>query len=228
MCLSLGMEYHLLREIEEYRSRSIERLQDSMHTWLSSDKVRPTWARIVTELRLSGKATLAETVERKYCKPVETPPKGSNMSDTPPDEPQLNDLLNALSELSWGEVMEVALRLGVAFRTLRQVEGNSSEFIERLQVSMFYWLSSDKVRPTWARLVTALRVSGKVKLADTVEQKYCKPVETPPACPATQYLSSPHSPPLTEQATLPPPTEPTTTAVSSSVNPLGWLITYLV
>ena len=141
------------------------------------------------------------------------------MSDTPLGEPKLNDLLNALNELSWGEVKEVALQLGVAFSTLRQVEGNRSEFIERLQDSMYFWLSSDKVRPTWARLVTALRLSNKVTLAETVEQKYCKAVETPPAIQPPQNLSSPHSPPLTESATLPPPPNSTTTAVSSSVNP---------
>ena len=140
------------------------------------------------------------------------------MSDTPPDKPQLNDLLNALNELSWGEVKEVALQLGVAFPKLRQVEGHRTEFIERLQDSMHFWLSSDKVRPTWARLVTALRRSDKATLAETVEQKYCKAVETPSAIQPLQNLSSPHSPPLTESATVPPPPNSTTAAVSSSVN----------
>ena len=38
VCLNVGMKYHLLSEVEENRSKLIERLQDSMHKWLNSDK----------------------------------------------------------------------------------------------------------------------------------------------------------------------------------------------
>ena len=97
------------------------------------------------------------------------------MADSPPE---LKDLVNVLSHLDWGGVQAMGVQLGMKVSTFRKVESERNTFSERLQESMDSWLISDTVQPTWARVVTALRVSNKAPLANRVEREYCQSVGT--------------------------------------------------
>ena len=92
--------------------------------------------------------------------------------------PELRHLANALSELDWADIQDVGVQLGMELHTFLQVERERLSIKERLLHSMNIWLNNDTVRPTWARVVTALRLSNKASLADRVERKYCCPLET--------------------------------------------------
>ena len=92
--------------------------------------------------------------------------------------PELRHLANALSELTWAEIQDVGVQLGMELHTFLQVEPERLLTKERLLHAMNIWLNSDTVRPTWARVVTALRLCKKASLADRVEREYCCPLGT--------------------------------------------------
>ena len=95
--------------------------------------------------------------------------------------PELNDLVNVLSSLDWSDVQAMGVQLGMKLSTFRNVESERNAFSDRLLHSMDSWLSSDTVQPTWGRVVTALRTSNKVVLANRVEQDYCLSVRKIPS-----------------------------------------------
>ena len=67
MGVQLGMKLNTFRNVESERNTFSDRLIHSMNSWLSSDTVQPTWDRVVTALKASDKAFLADRVEREYC-----------------------------------------------------------------------------------------------------------------------------------------------------------------
>ena len=70
MGVQLGMKISTFRNVESERNTFSDRLLHSMDSWLSSDTVQPTWSRVVTALRASDKAVLANRVDREYCQSV--------------------------------------------------------------------------------------------------------------------------------------------------------------
>ena len=70
MGVQLGMKISTFRNVESERNTFSDRLLHSMDSWLSSDTVQPTWGRVVTALRDSNKALLANRVDREYCQSV--------------------------------------------------------------------------------------------------------------------------------------------------------------
>ena len=108
--------------------------------------------------------------------------------------PELRHLANALSELDWADIQDVGVQLGMQLHTFLQVERERLSIKERLLHSMNIWLNSDTVRPTWARVVTALRKTNKASLADRVEREYCCSVGTlQPSGPLPSFESTPPS-----------------------------------
>ena len=99
------------------------------------------------------------------------------MSDEKPD---LGDLAIELDELTWAEVMTMALRLKVQYSELKKIEEKNSEPNPRFLAAMNLWLTTD-TRATWGKVVKALRDFNKTVLAKQIEDKYCKPAATPSA-----------------------------------------------
>ena len=97
------------------------------------------------------------------------------MSDEKPD---FRDLQVMLNELTWAEVMKMAVGLGVDYSELRKIEEKRSDIGLRLLDAMNLWLTTDS-RATWGRVVKALRDIKKILLAEKIEDKYCRPAATP-------------------------------------------------
>lgn len=91
------------------------------------------------------------------------------MSDVRPELPQLSV---ELSSLTWGEVMSMAVQLGVEFSTLQQIKEDNSEQNVRLLAAMNDWLSNDH-DASWRKVVNALKTIDKNVLADGLARKYC-------------------------------------------------------
>ena len=104
--------------------------------------------------------------------------------------PELRHLTNALSELDWAEIQDVGVQLGMELHTFLQVERERLSIKERLLHAMNIMLNSDTVRPTWARVVTALRLCNKASLADRVEREYCCPLGTLQASGPLHFVES--------------------------------------
>ena len=121
--------------------------------------------------------------------------------------PELRHLANALSELDWAEIQDVGVQLGMELHIFLQVERERLSTKERLLHAMNIWLNSDTVKPTWARVLTALRKTNKISLADRVEREYCCPLGTLQA-----------SGPLPSVESTPPSTTMDPTTPSSSVS----------
>ena len=98
------------------------------------------------------------------------------MSD---EKPSLGDLAIELDDLTWAEVMKMAVILRVEYSELRKIEEKNSEPSPRLLAAMNLWLTTDS-RATWGRVVKALRDIKKTVLAQELEDKYCKkPADSP-------------------------------------------------
>ena len=82
MGVQLGMKLSTFRNVESERNTFSDRLLHSMDTWLSSDTVQPTWGRVVTALKTSNKALLADRVEREYCQSVRKLPTSASAPST--------------------------------------------------------------------------------------------------------------------------------------------------
>ena len=91
------------------------------------------------------------------------------MSDV---RPELSQLSVELSSLTWGEVISMAVQLGVEFSTLQQIKEDNSEQNVRLLAAMNDWLSNDH-EASWRKVVDALKTIDKNVLADGLATKYC-------------------------------------------------------
>ena len=110
------------------------------------------------------------------------------MSDEKPD---LGDLAIELDELTWAEVMKMALRLKVQYSELKKIEEKNSEPNPRLLAAMDLWLTTDS-GATWGRVVKALRDIKKAVLAQELEEKHCKkPADSPSKDSAATATSQP-------------------------------------
>ena len=71
MAIMLRMEYFILEQIEDEKSKLSDRLLSAMDMWLNNDS-NASWARIVRALEDADKNVLAKTIEQKYCQPLDT------------------------------------------------------------------------------------------------------------------------------------------------------------
>ena len=110
------------------------------------------------------------------------------MSDEKPD---LRDLAIALDDLTWAEVMTMAVRLTVEYAQLKKIEEKNNEHSPRLLAAMNLWLTTDS-SATWGRVVKALKDMKKTVLSQELEDKYCnKPAESPAKDSAATAASQP-------------------------------------
>lgn len=91
------------------------------------------------------------------------------------NKPELRKLVLELKVLSWADVKDTALELGIK---LKDVEGEHATKIEQLCATMQQWLDND-AEVSWKRIVEALRAVEKNNLAKNLEQKYCKSIQLP-------------------------------------------------
>ena len=90
------------------------------------------------------------------------------MSDV---KPELSQLSLELNSLTWGDVMSIAVQLGMEFSTLQQIERDNSEHSVRVLTAMTAWLNSDQ-EASWKKVISALKTIKKNVLAESLE-KYC-------------------------------------------------------
>ena len=93
-------------------------------------------------------------------------------------KPQLKDLIRELSDLSWSEVKDAAIQLGIKFNKLQWIERKYSDESERLSAAMQLWLETD-TEACWKKIAEALRVNEKNALAEGIETKFCRPTLNP-------------------------------------------------
>lgn len=93
------------------------------------------------------------------------------MSDV---RPELSQLSVELASLTWGEVMSMAVQLGLEFSTLQQIKEDNPAQSVRSLAAMNEWLSNDH-EASWKKVVSALKTIDKTVLADNLEKKYCSP-----------------------------------------------------
>ena len=92
------------------------------------------------------------------------------MSDSP--APQLNELATALRELTWSEVTNMAVQLGMNHSKLKQIQETNSELSDRVLRAMATWLDTDQ-KASWDKIVQALKNIDKNVLASKLKQNYC-------------------------------------------------------
>ena len=73
VAVQLGMDLHILSQIEERYTDLSERTLHSMQAWLQNS-LEPSWAEIAAALRAIELYAVARGVEQQYCQSVETPP----------------------------------------------------------------------------------------------------------------------------------------------------------
>ena len=131
-------------------------------------------------------------------------------------ELSVNDVAYALQELTWLEMKELTLRLGVKLNILDSIETDRSGN-DRKTHSIKYWLDND-LEASWGRIISGLREIGKKALAEKVATQYCPQARVP-------VTDSPSSDPSssatvhTVQPAHPPPQAPVSGVTQSSVNP---------
>lgn len=80
---------------------------------------------------------------------------------------------SALSDLSWNDISQVALQLGVPQNKLSDIETeNPTNASGRKLKAMDYWLQSD-VEASWEKLVDTLKGLSLTATAQKIEKKYC-------------------------------------------------------
>lgn len=102
-------------------------------------------------------------------------------------KPQLGDLDLKLGELTWSEVISMAVQMGMDFAVLKKIDESTSPGI-RVLTAMDSWLKSDP-KASWKKVVTALKAIGKDVLAQKLEEEYCK--AAPAAAPASVSVPPP-------------------------------------
>ena len=95
----------------------------------------------------------------------------SGTAGTATTKPQLGDLAVELDELTWSEVVKMAIQLGMDFAILQKIAEDKSDSI-RLLASMDTWLKTDP-KASWLKVVKALRAIKSNVLAASIERKYC-------------------------------------------------------
>ena len=85
--------------------------------------------------------------------------------------PRLADLSNALSNLSWPDVLTMSLRLGVEYSTLRRLEDDFPTSSVRIIHALQKWLDIDP-EASWQKLVDILRKISQRTLAFEITQTY--------------------------------------------------------
>ena len=76
-----------------------------------------------------------------------------------------------LDQLTWSEVMQMAVQLGMDFAELRKTDEDPSP-TPKLLSAMNKWLESDS-KASWEKVVQALKAIKKNALAEKLEEKYC-------------------------------------------------------
>ena len=90
------------------------------------------------------------------------------MSDA---RPKLNELALELKDLTWAEVISIAIQLNVQFPTLQRIAEQHSDINIRVLEAMNRWLETD-TKASWKKVVKALKSIEKKVLAQTIEEKY--------------------------------------------------------
>ena len=89
------------------------------------------------------------------------------MSDV---KPKLKQLALELRDLTWSEVVQLAVQLEIKYQTLRQIEERYSDVKARVIAAMDCWLELDPTA-SWKNIVKALKAIEKNVLAEKI--KYC-------------------------------------------------------
>ena len=131
-------------------------------------------------------------------------------------ELSVNDVANALQELTWLETKDLTFKLGLKLNVLDSIETDRSGN-DRKTHSIQYWLDND-LEASWGRIISGLRAIGKKALAESVATQYCPQARVP-------VTDSPSSDPSSSatvhavQPAHPPPQAPVSGVTQSSVNP---------
>ena len=131
-------------------------------------------------------------------------------------ELSVNDVANALQELTWLETKELTFKLGLKLHVLDSIETDRSGN-DRKTHSIQFWLDND-LEASWGRIISGLREIGKSVLAEKVATQYCPQARVP-------VTDSPSSDPSssatvhTVQPVHPPQQAPVSGVTQSSVNP---------
>ena len=88
--------------------------------------------------------------------------------------PELKDMMNELTDLSWEEFTALALQLDVKKATLDKIEDDKKKVDGRKLEAMDKWLKQD-VDASWEKIVDALETVKMNTLAGSVRAKYCPP-----------------------------------------------------
>ena len=90
------------------------------------------------------------------------------------NKPEHAELIKELENLSWEEVKNMAVQLedgDMTLEVLERIERRYSSESERLSKAMHEWLERD-TGASWAKVVAALRVIKKNKLAEKLVELY--------------------------------------------------------
>ena len=90
------------------------------------------------------------------------------MSDA---RPKLDELDLELKDLTWAEVISIAIQLNVQFSTLQRIAAQHSDINTRVLEAMNCWLQNDTTA-SWMKVVKILKSIEKKVLAKKVEDKY--------------------------------------------------------
>ena len=132
-------------------------------------------------------------------------------------ELSVNDVANALQDLTWLEMKELTFKLGLKLHVLDSIETERSGVNDRKTHSIHFWLDND-LEASWGRIISGLRESGKNVLAEKVATQYCPQARAA----VTNNPSSDPSSSATVHAMQPihpPPQAPVSCVTQSSVNP---------
>ena len=83
----------------------------------------------------------------------------------------MNELALELKDLTWAEVISIAIQLNVQFPTLQRIAEQHSDINTRVLEAMNRWLETD-TRASWKKVVKALKSIEKKVLAKKIEDKY--------------------------------------------------------
>ena len=92
-----------------------------------------------------------------------------------PGTSTIERLLKELTDISGSKWFNLGIKLGVKDSTLRDIEANHREDVQRCKREMLHaWLQSGPTNP-WTKLATALKYMGNEVLAQKILEKYTTP-----------------------------------------------------
>ena len=94
-------------------------------------------------------------------------------------KPRLAELALELQVLSWADVVQMAVQLGMKFSNLKKIEDEKNPVL----TAMDKWLETDN-QASWEKVVKALRDINKNVLSQALERKYCSSPKKQPNMPA--------------------------------------------